>query len=322
MPIPDTPLSQQVACFETALAADPRLQASGLLATLDIDTLSYALFEACSVQVDVLRADQLHPVVSGNKWFKLKYNLLQAQRDGCRELLSFGGAWSNHLHALAYVGGLLGFKTCGIVRGNELDTAANPMLAEAQALGMELEFVSRQQFRYYREAPRQLAADLRWVIPEGGDNQLGQLGAASMLLQAHAVAGEYSHVVVAVGTGCTFAGLRQALPDSVKLVGVSALKGAWVEQDMARRMRGLPAGGWYLDQAHHFGGFGKVTPDLLSFIRGFGDNTGLLLDPIYTGKAMMALQDLISESMIPCGSRVLFVHSGGLQGRRGFPITH
>lgn len=310
---------QLIAAYEESLAANSRLRESGLLAPLTIDPLCYAWFESKDVQVDILRCDQLHPIISGNKWFKLKYNLAQAQRDGCTELLSFGGAWSNHLHALACLGHLLGIKTVGKVRGDELDAAANSMLAEARQFGMELEFVDRRRYRDYRSDTTALSASHRWIIPEGGDNELGILGAGSLVMQSDLLQRNYSHVVVAVGTGCTFAGLRMTLPESVTLVGVAALKGAWVQREMLRRMHSYPKQGWYLDSDHHFGGFGRVDPALLSFIAEFGDNTGLALDPIYTGKAMIALRDLIVDSVIPCGSRVLFVHSGGLQGRRGYP---
>ena len=311
--------AQLIAAYEKTLAGNARLRDSGLLAPLTIDPLRYALFESKDVQVDILRSDQLHPIISGNKWFKLKYNLAQAQQAGCTELLSFGGAWSNHLHALACLGHLLGIKTVGKVRGDELDPTANSMLAEARLFGMELEFVDRRRYRDYRSDTTALSASQRWIIPEGGDNELGMLGAGSMMMQSDLLQRNYSHVVVALGTGCTFAGLRMTLPDSVKLVGVAALKGAWVRQEMQRRMHAYPKQAWYLDCDHHFGGFGRVDPALLSFIAEIGDNTGLVLDPVYTGKAMIALRDLIADSVIPCGSRVLFVHSGGLQGRRGYP---
>ncbi|RLT93522.1 1-aminocyclopropane-1-carboxylate deaminase/D-cysteine desulfhydrase [Ketobacter sp.] len=305
-----------IPALERALSRYAPLQQAGLLAPLTAQCLDYPPFSQQQVQVDVLQADQLHPVISGNKWFKLKYNLLQALEDGCEELLSFGGAWSNHLHALAYLGGLMGVRTQGVVRGEEHTQDATPTLQDASRYGMALRFVSRPQFRDYRNQPRPLQQPGRWVIPEGGDNPLGMLGAASMVMQADLDWSRYSHLVVAVGTGCTFAGLRLALPSSVMLVGVSALKGTWVGQAMAERMAGLTDRNWQLDTSRHRGGFARVDAHLLSFMADFSDNTGIQLEPVYTGKALLALLEMIQARTIAAGSRVLFVHSGGLQGAR------
>ena len=165
-----------VAEYEQSLQQWPELVASGLLAEPAIQSLSLPLFAQQDVQVDVLRADLLHPLISGNKWFKLKYNLLQARAQGCRSLLSFGGAWSNHLHALAFVAQQVGMRSVGIVRGEELDANANPMLQDAERWGMQLEFVSRQRYREWTRDGWQAADARTWVIPEGGDNQPGVLG--------------------------------------------------------------------------------------------------------------------------------------------------
>ena len=304
--------------LEAELAAVPWINREGLLQPIDVQSVAFPVFSAHRVQVDVLRADILHPIISGNKWFKLKYNLLQAIKEGASELLSFGGAWSNHLHALAYLGQMVGMKTIGVVRGDELTADASGMLQDASAFGMELRFVSRQQFRAYRDAPDVLDSAGRYVIPEGGDNRLGMLGAASMLFQTLVNLDHYSHLVVAVGTGCTFTGLRLAAPDAIRLLGVSALKGRWVESDLTRRMSTVGGQNWCLDSAHHAGGFARTDQHLLSFMREFGDNTGITLEPVYTGKAMLALQDSICNAQIPPDSRVLFIHSGGLQGARGY----
>ncbi len=305
--------------LEHFLQQMPVLVDSGLLQSPIVESLSYPLFVAHDVQVDVLRLDRLHPVISGNKWFKLKYNLVHALRNGQHTLLSFGGAWSNHLHALAFAAQLTGLKCRGLVRGEELDANANPMLQDAQRWGMQLEFVTRSR---YRDMTRgEFVADDPGVcvIPEGGDNALGVLGCMSLL---PADTGElFDQVWLPVGTGCTFAGVRLALPPSVRVQGVSVLAGEWPRQQMEQRLRQwrLPAGSpWHLLTDYHQGGYGRVSAPLLSFIAEFGDNTGLQLDPVYTGKALFALCDQVRQKKIPAGSRVLFIHTGGLQGVRGF----
>ena len=187
--------------WESRLQLYPQLIDAGLLQSVEAQSVSFPFDEGNPVQLDVLRTDQLHPVISGNKWFKLKYNLIQACESGSDELCSFGGAWSNHLHALAYLGQLMGMRTLGIVRGEEHTVESTPMLQDAHRFGMALKFVSRRQFRHYRDHPGELADARRYVIPEGGDNALGMLGAASLIQQSRVNWSAYSHVVLAVGTG-------------------------------------------------------------------------------------------------------------------------
>ena len=316
-----------VAQLETRVASIPSLHEAGLLRPLSIESLQWGELDKAGVRLSVLRADLLHPVISGNKWFKLKYNLLGAIEGESNSLLSVGGAWSNHLHALAYAGYLLGLTTMGIVRGEELTAASNPMLGELQRLGMQLQFVNRAR---YREICRELTqsadekADLT-VIPEGGDNVLGLLGASTLINPQHLLQLGITHIIGGVGTGCTFAGLRLSAPETVNLIGVSALKGDWVRDEMTARLHSyrhwlspLQRQNWQLLVDYHRGGFGRADEYLLSFIQQFADNTGLQLEPLYTGKAMLALLDLVEQQLVPVGSHVLFVHSGGLQGNRGF----
>jgi 1-aminocyclopropane-1-carboxylate deaminase len=196
------------------------------------------------------------------------------------------------------------------------------MLREAAGWGMSLRFVSRAEFRRLRADSGDLRQPGRMIIPEGGDNWPGLLGLAALGMSPDLAWHQYSHVVLAVGTGCTFAGLRLGLPPAVQLLGVSALKGDWVQAAMGQRLQqmGVSERPWAVSGAYHRGGFGRVDPALLSFITEFEDNTGLLLDPVYTGKAMMALQAFSANGYFPRGSQVLFIHSGGLQGRRGFNL--
>ncbi|MGB3623361.1 pyridoxal-phosphate dependent enzyme [Ketobacter sp. MCCC 1A13808] len=322
--------------YEDQLAQSPVLAQSGLLKPLIVEPLKIKQLSFRRVQLSVLRADLLHPKISGNKWFKLKYNLLTALNSQDRTVVSFGGAWSNHLHALAYAGRLLGLNTTGIVRGEELSPDSNAMLKEIQQQGMQLNFISRADYRNQCRvrgplscSSDALAPTCSGYIPEGGDNVYGMLGASTMLDADQLNALAISHVVTGVGTGCTFAGLRLSAPGHITLLGISALKGSWVEDSMSNRLQAHPnwfnksqLQNWQINSDYHRGGFGRVDESLLSFITEFEDNTGLQLDPLYTGKAMMALLDLVNHGAIPPGSHVLFVHSGGLQGKRGFePIN-
>lgn len=280
-----------------------------------IQPLLYAPWQACGVQVDVLRCDQVHPVIAGNKWYKLKFNLVAAWQQGCNTLASFGGAWSNHLHALAYCAHRLDMHSIGYVRGDELDANANPMLRDASEWGMQLRFLSREQYR-----SKQMASDAAtWLIPEGGDNQWGVLGCTTLLTPEQAKA--YDVVVLPWGTGCTCVGLWRAVARVTRIWAVSVLKGDWPARQFADYQHANPqpdSRPAEILTAYHAGGYGRTTVELLSFIREIGDNTGLSLDPVYSGKALFALDDQIRKQALSAGSRVLFIHTGGLQGVRGF----
>ena len=319
------PFLAQIRHYEAELAHIGPFKNAGLHRALTADPLPLASLQVKDLRLSLLRADQLHGVISGNKWFKLKYNLMAAKQGGHNRLLSYGGAWSNHLHALAYVGKLLDMPSCGIVRGEELSIHSNPMLEQAHNWGMELQFVSRHQYRRLRGVP--CSSDHNdYRIPEGGDNHLGLMGVTTMM---KGVEGDYSHVLTAVGTGCTFAGLRLALPASVELIGVSALKGDWQLRQMQQRFADLGFGAgctqslgpWQLVTDYHRGGFGRVDVGLIEFCQRLQQEYAIELEPVYTGKSFMALMDLIEKHRFPPGSHILFVHSGGLQGNRGYKST-
>ena len=307
--------SSLIARYESQLQAVLPPSLTALLQPATVQPLRDSLFAQCDVQVDVLRCDQLHPVISGNKWFKLKYNLLQARQQGLATVASFGGAWSNHLHALAYCTHVMGMNSIGFVRGDELDIGSNAMLQDIQRWGMQLQFISRQSYR-----DKQVTVDAHTLlVPEGGDNRLGVLGAATIV--PGQIAQSYDLIVLPWGTGCSAAGVRLSAPAATMVWAVSALKGSWLQQAWARRVAEWPelqgSRLELLDDYHH-GGYGRVSDALLSFVHEFSDNNALPLDPVYGAKAMWALCDRIRHHALPAGSRVLYIHTGGLQGSRGF----
>lgn len=288
------------------------------IAQVEPEALDWSYARRAGVRLDLLPLDRLHPVISGNKWFKLKYNLLYALQSGVARMASCGGAHSNHLHALAWAGKQMGIATWAAVRGEELALQTNPTLADLQDWGMEVQFVSRERYRQWRAAGWQFFPSADTLnVPEGGDNFLGVLGCISLGMNI-ATSG-YSQVHVACGTGCTLLGLRLALPPAVGVIGWSALKGHWQQADMAMRLQQWSAfasvGPWRILSPEQGGRFGKIDLALRQFMQEFTDETGVLLDPVYTGKMLWGLSRYLQQGAVPRGSRVLVVHSGGLQGR-------
>jgi 1-aminocyclopropane-1-carboxylate deaminase len=263
--------------------------------------------EPVSSTVLIKRDDLLHPLVSGNKWRKLKYNLLAAQEQGHSTLLTFGGAYSNHLFATAAAGQTFGFRTIGIVRGEELARKPlNDTLAFCQSCGMTLYFVGRESYRL-KETPAYLArlADQFgpcYVVPEGGTNELAIQGTAEVMPEIMIQLGASpDYVCCPVGTGGTLLGLRQSATEKTQVLGFRVLKG--FESDEATLFD------------YHFGGYAKTTPELLDFIRSFEQKTGVLLEQVYTGKMLYGIYDLARQGYFPEGATVVAVHTGGLQGR-------
>ncbi len=263
------------------------------------------------------RDDLLHPIISGNKWRKLKYSLQHALSLGCNTLVSMGGAYSNHLHALAFAGQQLGFQTKGLIRG-EPSTPLNPTLQDLQDWGMTLEFVSRSEYRQLRQyqhwhALPGLSANQYW-LPEGGAGQWALPGVAELLTE---ITIPYDYLCVACGTGTTLAGLLTQGLRPTTLMGFAAFKNAgFLNAEVARQLNEPTLNHWLLNLDYHFGGFAKVTPSLLRFIQHFEQMTDIALDPIYTGKMLYGLYDLIGQGYFKPGQSIIALHSGGLQGRR------
>ncbi|HEY9842328.1 MAG: GNAT family N-acetyltransferase [Candidatus Sericytochromatia bacterium] len=255
----------------------------------------------------ILRLDQIHPLLSGNKWFKLRHNLMAAKQAGCRRLLSLGGAWSNHLFALAAAGSLLGFETTGIVRG-ELPEPLNPVLSFARDCGMQLIPVTRSEYRQLREDPTSLGKDGTWLIPEGGSNAFGVLGAGEILEYLPA---DTRTLALACGTAATLAGLARVAPANLKLLGVAVLKGGeFLSQEVIRLADGPIQCRWEIETRFHAGGYARSNQDLQAFLARFAELTpSIPLEPVYTGKLAWALNERFKSSERP--ESLVLLHSGG-----------
>ena len=269
------------------------------------------------VSVDVLRADLVDAELSGNKYFKLMPNLQLAREQGHTTLLSFGGPWSNHLHALAAAGARFGFQTVGVVRGEQVGELT-PTLADAARWGMRLHFVSRADYDRKDEADWLQALVERvgrcYLIPEGGCNRAGVLGCRHLL----PATGDYTHVMLACGTGATMAGLVTV--SQVPVTGIQVLKAeGYLQREVQRLLQehGLAAMcDWRVLDQWHGGGYARISADLAKFMRRFEADTGVPLDPVYSAKLMQAATTLIQDDFFPANTRLLVIHGGGLQGRR------
>jgi 1-aminocyclopropane-1-carboxylate deaminase len=266
------------------------------------------------ISLTMKREDLLHPNISGNKFRKLKYNIIFAKENGFETLLTFGGAYSNHIAATAAAGMQFGIKTIGIIRGNELEDASNPTLDFAKKCGMQLHFVSRQDYR--RKTEIDFIEQLRstfgnfCLVPEGGTNDLAVKGCEEILLKDDA---EFTHIACAVGTGGTISGLiNSALPHQ-KVIGFPALN-ADLSADI---LTFAHKGNWQLLNDYHFGGYGKITAELVYFINNFYDKTGIALDPVYTAKMVFGVINLAENGYFEPGASILMIHTGGLQGIAG-----
>lgn len=265
------------------------------------------------VHVHVKRIDLAHPTISGNKFYKLKYNLLEAKQQGYNSLLSFGGAYSNHIYALAHAAQAYGFQSIGIIRGEELQyQTLNQTLQTATNLGMHLEFISRSQYR--QKHTTEFLAQLKqhypdaFIIPEGGTNALAVQGCEEILSQTDQQ--NFDYICCAVGTGGTISGIINASLDHQKILGFSALKGDFLEKEI---QQWTDKRNWQLFSEDTFGGYGKFNDDLLKFIQQIQHHHQLPLEPIYTGKAFYRLMQLVQENYFPIQARILFIHTGGLQ---------
>lgn len=283
--------------------------------------LQHPLLDQLKVEMGVMRLDQVHPAVSGNKFFKLKYNLAEALKQNHKQVLTFGGAYSNHIYATAAAAKLEGLQSIGIIRGELLDSK-NPTLRFAKEAGMILKGISRELYRnkIHPEFLDQLRQELGefYLIPEGGTNALAIKGTSEILSSNQS---DFSHLATPIGTGGTFAGLVNSLLPHQELLGISALKGEAIHEEMKQLLhvhRIQSQGSVSLMTQYHHGGYAKWSSELIEFIHWFWESFGILLDPIYTGKMAFAVWDLLQKKYFKPGSRVLLIHTGGLQGNLGF----
>ena len=270
------------------------------------------------IELFIKREDKLHPIISGNKFRKLNYNIQEAKKLGHTTLLTFGGAFSNHILAVAGAGAEFGFKTIGIIRGEELENkiAENPTLAKAQELGMQFYFVTRTAYRDKEEKMfvnhlQEMFGDF-YLIPEGGTNELAIKGCEEILTDTDKV--YFTHVACAVGTGGTISGLINSSGQNQQIIGFSSLKGAFLS-DVIRNF--VVKTNWNINDSYHFGGYGKVNDELIQFLNSFYSQTNIPLDPVYTGKMVFGVLDLIAKAYFPSNSKILMIHTGGLQGIKG-----
>lgn len=270
------------------------------------------------IQLDILREDQNHPAIQGNKLRKLKYNLLQAQEENCDTLLTFGGAFSNHIYATAAAGKAFGFKTIGIIRGEELaNKPLNFTLKNAQDFGMDLKFVTRQKYRLKDDAT--YLKNLKeknpktYILPEGGTNDPAVKGCEEILNERTNL---YDYICVPMGTAGTIAGIIRSSEMTQTVLGFPALKNAdFLKKTIQNYTKKT---NYEIINAYHFGGYAKFSDELITFVNDFCATTQIPIEPIYTGKMIFGIYDLIQQNYFPNGSKILVVHTGGLQGIAGF----
>ena len=276
------------------------------LKKITTDHVELSLLKEKNVRLDVLRLDKLHPVISGNKWFKLKYHLVNFNAGNYKGIITFGGAWSNHIVATACMCQIEKIKSVGVIRG-EKPLQLSATLKEASSYGMELKFIDRETYR--TKTNNNFINQLRiefpdhYIIPEGGCGETGEKGAAEIIHYANG--NIYTHVACAVGTGTMFNGIRISLNSHQTLSGIVVLKG-WDTQNQNEKSS--------FNMEYHFGGYAKHTPELLSFMNEFYSGTGIPTDFVYTGKLAYGLIDQVRKDQFKPGSRILMIHSGGLQG--------
>lgn len=282
-----------------------------------LEEVPHPLLDEHNITLRIKRDDLIHPIISGNKWRKLKYTLQHALNNGHEHLISMGGAYSNHLHALAYIGHQLKLKTTGLIRG-EPPAKENQTLQDLRQWGMALEFINRSEFRKLRKHRGHDAAPAQkykgYWIPEGGTNQNALRGVAEIIDEIDT---DYDVITLACGTGTTLAGLAKVVPSKKKIIGFSALKGGgFLENDVKKQIKNNSIVNWSINFDYHFGGFAKSTNELITFINEFESQTQIPLEPLYNGKMLYGLFDLIKNERFKKGQHIIAIHTGGLQGNR------
>ena len=260
------------------------------------------------VQAAVLRLDLIHPVISGNKWFKLRFYIRHALDSGQQKIVTFGGAWSNHIVATAAACKEAGIKCAGIIRGEEPATWSST-LSTARDLGMELHFISRSDYRN-KKIPDQVLEEKPLVVPEGGYGPEGEAGAAT--ISEYFDSADSTHICCAVGTGTMMAGLIRSSPD-LHVTGINVVKNAGAEVSVRNLLVDIDPE-FEIIHNYVFGGYAKYNANLITFMNSFFTRTGIPSDFVYTGKLFYGVDHLVRQGYFPVGSKILLIHSGGLQG--------
>ena len=257
--------------------------------------------EQYGVHLFLKREDNIHPFISGNKYRKLKYNIEEAKKSGVSKLLTFGGAYSNHIAAVAFAGQEFGFETIGIIRGDELEDKIpeNPTLLFREKHSMSFTEKLKAEFNDF------------YLLPEGGTNALAVKGCEEILTVAD---NHFDYVCCAIGTGGTISGIINSSKDGQQILGFPALKGSFLKEDISRF---VTKKNWSIINEYHFGGYAKINIELIEFINQFKKENNIQLDPVYTGKMMFGIFDLLEKGFFKRGSRILTIHTGGLQGIPG-----
>ena len=277
--------------------------------------------EKTGVELWLKREDLLHPFVSGNKFRKLKYNLIEARKNGYQKILTFGGAFSNHIAATAFAAKEVGLESIGVIRGEELGKniektlQKNFTLAFANEQNMNLHFISRSDYRERDSVKIQHTLEekfgLFYLIPEGGTNELAVKGCEEIISETEK---DFDVICSSVGTGGTISGIVNASFPHQKIIGFPALKGDFLAEEIKKFSK---KNNWELILDYHFGGYAKVDDSLIHFINKFTENYAVQLDPVYTGKLLFGIIDLIKAGRFKENTRILAIHTGGLQGISG-----
>ena len=291
-----------------------------------IQEIQSELLQTKKVRLFLKRDDLIHPSVSGNKWRKLKYNLAAAKELNHGTLLTFGGAFSNHIHAVAAAGKVFDFKTIGIIRGDRIDPL-NATLQFAEDQGMQLHFITRSAYRQKNTTSFQLSLQKQfgrfYSLPEGGTNTLALQGCAEIVSE---IQDQLKFVPTCIatccGTGGTIAGMIKGNKSTqTEILGVSALKGNFLQKEVEKLLVAAKVSAdanWSISNDYHFGGYAKFKPTLIEFINDFKKTYQIALDPIYTGKLLYGIFDLIKKDYFKKDTTIVALHTGGLQGIKGF----
>ncbi len=287
---------------------------SHLLLPSPIEVITHPSLEDFDGALYIKREDIIHKEFGGNKWRKLVYNLHEFDKGNYSHIVTLGGPFSNHIAATAQACFTFGYPSVGIIRGRMIDPN-NPTLNKAKEAGMELRHISKEEYRIGNksEVVNQILNEYPqpYFIPEGGSNQLAINGVSELMNEVHQQEERFDTVVVAAGTGTTAAGIIRESKEEVIVINV--LKNQSLHDTIVSKLNVAKNEKWQVNHDYHFGGFAKTTEELISFINRFKTETGIQLDPVYTGKAMYATLDLIAKKQLE-GRRILFVHTGGLQG--------